>query len=182
MRFLETELPGVILVEPQVHRDTRGFFVETYHAPRYREGGVDGVFVQDNHSQSTRGALRGLHGQFPHGQGKLLRVIQGEVYDVAVDVRRGSPAYGKHVAVSLSAENFLQIYIPPGFVHGFCVTSDVAQVEYKCTDVYRPEDEFAVAWNDPDLGIVWPLDDPILSPKDRDAPRLRDVQERLIDF
>jgi dTDP-4-dehydrorhamnose 3,5-epimerase len=182
MRFLETEIPGVILVEPQVHSDTRGFFVETYHAPRYREGGIDAVFVQDNHSQSTRGTLRGLHGQFPRCQGKLLRVIQGEVFDVAVDVRRGSPAYGKHVAVSLSAENFLQIYIPPGFVHGFCVTSDVAQVEYKCTDVYRPEDEFGVAWNDPDLGIAWPVDDPILSPKDRDAPRLRDVQQQLIEF
>ena len=182
MRFHQTEIPGVILVEPQVHRDARGFFVETYHAPRYREGGIDAVFIQDNHSQSTRGTLRGLHGQFPHCQGKLLRVIQGEVYDVAVDVRRGSPAYGKHVAVSLSAENSLQIYIPPGFVHGFCVTSDVAQVEYKCTDVYRPEDEFGVAWNDPDLSIAWPLDDPILSSKDSDAPRLRDVQDRLIDY
>jgi dTDP-4-dehydrorhamnose 3,5-epimerase len=141
MRFLETEIPGVILVEPQVHSDTRGFFVETYHVPRYREGGIDAVFVQDNHSQSTRGTLRGLHGQFPRCQGKLLRVIQGEVFDVAVDVR-----------------------------------------QYKCTDVYRPEDEIGVAWNDPDLGIAWPVDDPILSPKDRDAPRLRDVQQQLIEF
>ncbi len=182
MRFVETEVPGVILVEPTVHRDERGFFVETYHGPRYREGGIDAVFLQDNHSRSTRGTLRGLHGQFPRSQGKLVRVIEGEIYDVAVDARRGSPSYGKYAAATLSADNFLQLWVPHGFVHGFYVTSEVAQVEYKCTDVYHPEDEFSVAWNDPDLGIPWPVPDPILSAKDRDARRLRDVQDRLLAF
>ena len=182
MRFVETEVVGVILVEPTVHRDERGFFVETYHGTRYREAGIDAVFVQDNHSRSTRGTLRGLHGQFPRCQGKLVRVIEGEIYDVAVDARRGSPTYGKYAAATLSADNFFQLWVPPGLVHGFCVTSETAQVEYKCTDVYHPEDEFSVAWNDPDLAIPWPVPDPILSAKDRDAPRLRDVQDRLLAF
>jgi dTDP-4-dehydrorhamnose 3,5-epimerase len=181
MRFRETDLPGVILVEPDVHRDERGFFVETYHAPRYREGGIRETFVQDNHSRSTRGTLRGLHGQYPRTQGKLVRAIEGEIFDVAVDARRSSPTYGRFVAAVLSAANFHQLYVPPGFVHGFCVTSDFAQVEYKCTEIYRPEDEFSVAWNDPDLGIPWPVSAPLLSAKDRDAPRLRDVQDRLIE-
>lgn len=182
MRFNETELPGVILIEPDVHGDQRGFFLETYHFPRYREAGIDKAFVQDNQSRSSKGTLRGLHGQFPHCQGKLVRVIEGEIYDVAVDARRGSPTYGRFVATVLSAENFRQLYIPPGFVHGFCVTSDVAQVEYKCTEIYYPEDEFSVAWNDPDLGIPWPVPDPILSRKDLSAPRLREVQDRLIEY
>jgi dTDP-4-dehydrorhamnose 3,5-epimerase len=182
MRFTETELPGVILVEPDVHGDQRGFFLETYHTPRYREAGIAATFVQDNHSRSSKGTLRGLHGQFPHCQGKLVRVIEGEIYDVAVDVRRGSPTYGRFLATALSAENFRQLYIPPGLVHGFCVTSEVAQVEYKCTEIYYPEDEFSVAWNDPDLGIRWPVSDPILSQKDRSAPRLRELQDRLIDY
>jgi dTDP-4-dehydrorhamnose 3,5-epimerase len=182
MRFTETELPGVILVEPDVHGDQRGFFLETYHASRYREAGIAAAFVQDNHSRSSKGTLRGLHGQFPHCQGKLVRVIEGEICDVAVDVRRGSPAYGRFTVTALSAENFRQIYIPPGLVHGFCVTSEVAQVEYKCTEIYYPEDEFSVAWNDPDLGIPWPVSDPILSQKDRSAPRLRELQDRLIDY
>ena len=182
MRFTETELPGVILVEPDVHGDQRGFFLETYHAPRYREAGIAATFVQDNHSRSSKGTLRGLHGQFPHCQGKLVRAIEGEIYDVVVDVRLGSPSYGRFVATALSAENFLQLYIPPGLAHGFCVTSEVAQVEYKCTEIYYPEDEFSVAWNDPDLGIRWPVSDPILSQKDRSAPRLREVQDRLIQY
>jgi dTDP-4-dehydrorhamnose 3,5-epimerase len=182
MRFTETELPGVILVEPEVHGDQRGFFLETYHAPRYREGGIGETFVQDNHSRSSKGTLRGLHGQFPHCQGKLVRVIEGEIYDVVVDVRRGSPTYGRFLATALSAENFRQLYIPPGLVHGFCVESEVAQLEYKCTEIYYPEDEFSVAWNDPDLGIPWPVSDPILSQKDRSAPRLRELQDRLIEY
>lgn len=183
LRFETTRLPGVILVEPQVHRDDRGFFLETYHAARYREGGIDADFVQDNHSRSTRGTLRGLHCQAPpHGQGKLVRVIEGEVWDVAVDARRGSPTFGTYAAAVLSAENFHQIYVPPGLLHGFVVTSEIAQVEYKCTSPYVPEAEFSVAWNDPDLAIPWPVDDPTLSPKDRNAPRLRDVQDRLADF
>jgi dTDP-4-dehydrorhamnose 3,5-epimerase len=182
VRFLETKLPGVILIEPEVHRDGRGFFLESYHAPKYREGGIRERFVQDNHSRSSKGTLRGLHGQYPRCQGKLVRVIEGEIYDVAVDARRGSPAYGGFVGVVLSAENFRQLYVPPGMIHGFCVTSDVAQVEYKCTEVYCPEDEFNVIWNDPDLAIPWPVSDPILSDRDRRAPRLRDVGERLIDY
>ena len=182
MKFIETELPGVTVVEPAVHGDERGFFLETYHAVKYREGGIPVPFVQDNHSRSRRGTLRGLHGQSPHRQGKLLRVIEGAIYDVAVDARRGSPTYARFVSVVLSAENFRQIYVPPEFIHGFCVTSEVAQVEYKCTDLYYPEDEFSVAWNDPEIGIPWPLGDPLLSERDRDAPLLRDVQDRLAVF
>lgn len=182
MRFLKTALPGVIVVEPDVHRDARGFFLETYHEPRYVEGGIRARFVQDNHSRSAKGTLRGLHGQFPRCQGKLVRAIEGEVFDVAVDVRRGSPSYGKFVSAVLSADNFRQIYVPPGMIHGFCVTSEIAQIEYKCTDVYRPEDDFSVAWDDPDLAVPWPVRDPVLSGKDRRAPRLRDVQDRLIDY
>ncbi len=182
MHFRETEIPGVILVEPDVHGDERGFFLESYHEPRYRDGGIRERFVQDNHSRSARGTLRGLHGQFPHTQGKLVRTIEGEIYDVAVDARRHSPSYGKFVAVALSADNHLQLYIPPGFVHGFCVISDVAQVEYKCTEIYHREDEFSVAWDDPDLGIPWPVSDPVLSGKDRNAPPLCEVRDRLVEF
>jgi len=174
VRVIETEVPGVLIVEPRVHRDGRGFFVETYHAPRYREHGIADDFVQDNHSRSTRGTLRGLHGQYPRAQAKLVRATLGEIFDVAVDARRGSPTYGRFAAARL--------YVPPGFVHGFCVTSEVAEVEYKCSVVYHPEDEFSVLWNDPDLGIPWPIESPTLSEKDRRAPRLRDVQERLLVF
>jgi dTDP-4-dehydrorhamnose 3,5-epimerase len=180
--FDETEIPGVIIIEPQIHRDERGFFLESYHEPRFREGGIHAQFVQDNHSQSTRGTLRGLHGQNPNPQGKLVRVTAGEVFDVAVDVRRGSPAYGKYVTMQLSAANFRQVYIPPGVLHGFLVTSEAAEFQYKCTDIYRPDSDFSVAWNDPEIGIAWPIEEPILSEKDRNAPRLRDVTDRLIDF
>ncbi len=182
MRFHETELRGVILVELDVHADDRGFFLETYHAPRYRDGGIRETFVQDNHSRSTRGTLRGLHGQFPRCQGKLVRAIEGEIFDVAVDARLGSPSYGRFVAVSLSAADHRQLYVPPGFIHGFCVTSEIAQVEYKCTEIYHPEDEFSVAWDDPELAIPWPISDPVLSNKDRAAPRLCDAQDHLIRF
>ena len=182
LHFASTAIPGVVLVEPQVHRDARGFFLESYHAEKYREGGIPGPFVQDNHSHSARGTLRGLHAQNPNAQGKLLRVIEGCVFDVAVDARRGSPTYGQHVSAVLSAENMKQIYVPPGLLHGFIVTSDLAQVEYKCTAFYDPAGEFSVAWNDPDLAIPWPIDDPILSEKDAKAPRLAEMQERLVDF
>lgn len=183
LRFQQTSIPGVILVEPRVHRDDRGFFLETYRRDRYREGGIEAEFVQDNHSRSVRGTLRGLHCQAPpHGQGKLVRAIQGEIYDVAVDARRGSPTYGRYYAAVLSGENFHQLYVPAGLLHGFVVTSDFAEVEYKCTSFYAPESEFSVSWNDPDLGIPWPVDVPLLSPKDVDAPRLRDVQDRLVDW
>ena len=182
VRFQQTPLPGVVLVMPQVHRDDRGFFVESYRRDRYREGGIAPEFVQDNHSRSVRATLRGLHCQAPpHGQGKLVRVIEGEIYDVAVDARRGSPTYGRYFSAVLSEENFHQIYVPPGLLHGFLVTSEVAQVEYKCTSFYAPQAEFSVIWNDPDLAIPWPVDAPLLSAKDAAAPRLRDVQDRLVD-
>jgi dTDP-4-dehydrorhamnose 3,5-epimerase len=182
LRVIETGLPGVLIVEPRVHRDARGFFVETYHAARYAEHGIRDTFVQDNQSRSVRGTLRGLHGQFPRAQAKLVRVIEGEIYDVAVDARRGSPHYGRFAATELSAENFRQLYVPPGFVHGFCVTSEIAQVEYKCSEPYHPEDEFSVRWNDPEIGIPWPISDPVLSKRDLEAPRLRDVQSLLLKY
>lgn len=182
LRFAETAIPGVVLVEPQVYRDDRGFLLETFQVEKYRSGGIDAVFVQDNQSYSKRGTLRGLHAQNPNAQGKLLRVIAGEIFDVVVEARRGSPVYGHFVTAVLSADNFKQIYVPPGLLHGFVVTSDSAQVEYKCTAYYRPDAEFSVAWNDPDLAIPWPIDDPILSPKDAAAPRLREVQDRLLEY
>ena len=181
-RFVETAIPGVLVVEPRVFRDDRGFFLETFQTEKYRAGGIDAEFVQDNHSYSKRGTLRGLHAQNPNAQGKLLRVIAGEIFDVVVEARRGSPAYGHYVTAVLSAENFRQIYVPPGLLHGFVVTSDVAEVEYKCTAYYRADAEFSVIWNDPDLAIPWPIDEPILSPKDATAPRLCDVQHRLLDY
>lgn len=172
MKLIPTSLPGVIIIEPRVFRDERGFFLETYHAQRYREAGLDAVFVQDNHSRSTRGTLRGLHWQEERPQGKLVRVLVGEIYDVAVDVRPESPTFGQWVGFTLSADNFRQAWIPPGFAHGFCVTSEVAEVEYKCTDFYDPPSERGLIWNDPDVGIDWPITDPILSPRDRQHPRL----------
>ena len=175
MKFTTTHLPGVILVEPTVHRDDRGFFLETYHADRYREGGINATFVQDNHSRSTRGTLRGLHAQTNRPQDKLVRVLQGEIYDVAVDIRRGSPTYGQCFGATLSAENFHQLFIPVGFLHGFAVTSEIAEVEYKCSDFYDPGGELGVIWNDPDIGIEWPIKDPILSAKDTESPRLCEV-------
>ncbi len=153
MRFVPAAIPDVVVIEPDVHRDSRGFFLETYHAEKYRAGGVPGAFVQDNQSRSTRGTLRGLHLQLRRPQGKLIRVIEGEIFDVAVDVRRGSPNFGKWVGVVLSAENFRQCYIPPGFAHGFAVVSEVAQVEYKCTDLYDSGGELGIAWNDPEIGV-----------------------------
>jgi dTDP-4-dehydrorhamnose 3,5-epimerase len=165
------ELPDILVVEPRVFRDDRGFFVETYHAPRYRAAGIDVAFVQDNHSRSTRGTLRGLHWQVaPHAQAKLIRVLAGEILDVAVDIREESPTCGRWTAVTLSADNFRQLFIPVGFAHGFLVLSDVADVEYKCSDVYDPASERGIMWNDPTLGIVWPTADPILSARDQAHP------------
>ena len=182
LRFQHAEIPGVVLVEPEVHGDERGFFVETYHVEKYKEGGIPELFVQDNHSQSARGTLRGLHAQIPHSQGKLVRVIQGEIFDVAVDIRRGSPTYARHVGVTLSSENFRQLYIPPGLAHGFVVTSATAQVEYKCTDLYHPECELTIAWDDPTLAIPWPIDSPTLSQKDANGALLQSVEDRLVDY
>lgn len=179
MRFLATDLPGVVLVEPDVHRDDRGFFLEVYHARKYADGGIEATFVQDNHSRSTRGTLRGLHGQRRSPQGKLVRVIDGEVFDVAVDVRRGSPTFGRWVGTVLSAENFRQLYVPVGFVHGFCVLSERADVQYKCTEFYEATDEFAVRWNDPAIGIEWPIREPLLSAKDAGAPLLSEIEHLL---
>jgi len=176
VRFTRLELPEVILVEPDVHRDPRGFFLETYHLDKYRAGGVPGPFVQDNHSRSIQGTLRGLHAQRRRPQGKLVRAVEGEMFDVAVDIRRDSATFGRWVAVRLSGENFHQLYVPPGFAHGFCVLSRVVHVEYKCTELYDPADEIGVAWNDPDVAIGWPVRDPIVSEKDRRLPRLQDLQ------
>jgi len=182
MRFQPTAIPDVIRIEPRVFRDARGFFLETYHAEKWSEGGVRPRFVQDNHSQSARGTLRGLHMQCAFAQGKLVRCVAGEIFDVAVDVRRGSPTFGRWVGETLSAENFHQLWIPAGFLHGFCVTSETAQVEYKCTELYHPEDELGVIWNDSEIGIRWPVDAPLLSTKDAALLRLRDVESRLPQF
>jgi dTDP-4-dehydrorhamnose 3,5-epimerase len=179
MKVLPTELPGVVVIEPDVHRDGRGFFLETYHAQKYREAGISATFVQDNHSRSTRGTLRGLHAQRRHPQGKLVRVIHGEVWDVAVDIRRGSPTFLRWVGIALSAENFRQCYVPPGFAHGFVVTSAAAEFEYKCTDLYDPADELRILWNDPAIGITWPIADPVLSEKDRTAEPITALAELL---
>ena len=182
MQVIPTKLPGVVIIEPDVHRDGRGFLVETFHADRYRRHGIGGPFVQDNHSRSTGGTLRGLHLQHPHAQGKLIRVIAGVIFDVAVDVRRGSPTFGRWVGVTLSAENFRQCYVPAGFAHGFCVVGEIAEVIYKSTDVYDPASEVGIAWNDPSLAIDWPVREPSLSPRDRANPILADVMDRLPEY
>jgi dTDP-4-dehydrorhamnose 3,5-epimerase len=175
MKVIETELPGVLILEPRVFRDDRGYFVETWNASRYAEAGLPERFVQDNLSYSTRGVLRGLHYQHPRAQGKLVSVLQGAVYDVAVDIRRGAPTFGRWVGVELSAENGRQLYVPEGFAHGFAVLGDEALFVYKCTAPYDPAGEGSILWDDPDLGIAWPLATPRLSGKDAAAPRLRDV-------
>jgi dTDP-4-dehydrorhamnose 3,5-epimerase len=179
VKFVPTALPEVVRVEPDVHRDARGFFVETWRADRWGAGGVAGPFVQDNHSRSRAGTVRGLHAQGRRPQGKLVRVVRGEIWDVAVDVRRGSPSFGRWVAETLSAENFAQLWIPPGFAHGFAVLSDEAEFVYKCTDYYDPADELRIAWNDPALAIPWPVAEPLLSEPDRRAPTLAELAERL---
>lgn len=175
MKVTPLELPGLLLLEPKVFGDDRGFFMELYHAKRYADAGIPGPFVQDNYSRSARGTLRGLHFQEPQGQGKLVQVLVGTVYDVAVDVRKGSPTFGRWAAAELSAENRRQLWIPPGFAHGFCVVSEFADFHYKCTTLYAPETERAIAWNDPDLAIPWPVREPVLSAKDARAPRLKDA-------
>jgi dTDP-4-dehydrorhamnose 3,5-epimerase len=174
-----TGLFGVLLVEPEVFQDARGFFLETYHREKYAAAGIDATFVQDNHSHSARHTLRGLHAQRSRAQGKLVRAVSGEMFDVAVDIRVGSPSFGRWTGAVLSGTNFRQLYIPPGFAHGFCVLSDEVDVEYKCTDLYVPGDEITVAWNDPEIGIDWPVRAPILSAKDKDAPPLSQMRDRL---
>ncbi|MDU4962082.1 MAG: dTDP-4-dehydrorhamnose 3,5-epimerase [Sporomusaceae bacterium] len=175
MNQLPTNLPGVVIIEPDCFKDERGYFMEIYNSHRYSELNIAGPFVQDNLSFSSRGILRGLHYQYPHCQGKLVSVLQGEVFDVAVDIRLGSPAFGQWTGVLLSALNRRQLYLPPGFAHGFCVMSATALFTYKCSDFYTPQAEGGIAWNDPDLAIKWPLADPVLSAKDMRHPRLKDI-------
>ncbi len=180
MNVIETDLPGVLIVEPKVFGDERGFFMESWNGRRYEEAGLPGSFVQDNLSFSAHGVLRGLHFQNPQPQGKLVSVLQGEVFDVAVDIRIGSPTFGRWAGVTLSAENKRQFYVPPGFAHGFVVTSETALFFYKCTDYYAPSAEGVVLWNDPDIGIGWPVAEPVLSERDRAAPPLREMPEESL--
>ena len=179
MNVIQTHLPGVCIIEPRVHGDARGFFIETFQAERYRQSaGITLPFVQDNHSRSARGVLRGLHAQNPHPQGKLVRVSRGAVFDVAVDIDPRSPTFGRWVGVELSDENHRQLWIPPGYAHGFQVISEYADFEYKCTDYYYPEAEIGVIWNDPELAIPWPIPDPKLSAKDLRLPTLAQIRAR----
>lgn len=179
MRVVETSLPGVLIIEPVVHGDPRGFFIETYHERRYTESGLPTRFVQDNHSRSGRGVLRGLHYQLVQPQGKLVRVTMGEVFDVAVDIRKGSPTFGQWVGVTLSGENHRQFYVPPGFAHGFCTLSESADFLYKCTDYYHPQSEHGVRWDDPAIGIEWPELEVRLSEKDRANRPLAELEPVL---
>jgi dTDP-4-dehydrorhamnose 3,5-epimerase len=180
MKVTSTRIPEVRVIEPRVFRDERGFFFESWNRARYAELGIGPDFVQDNLSHSTRGVLRGLHFQNPSPQGKLVSVVEGAVWDVAVDVRRGSATFGQWVGVELTSENHRQLYVPEGFAHGFVVTSDVALFTYKCTRAYSPADERSVRWDDPDLDIRWPVADTMVSAKDAAAPLLRDVPEEFL--
>ncbi|MFP4642335.1 MAG: dTDP-4-dehydrorhamnose 3,5-epimerase [Chloroflexota bacterium] len=178
--FKNLEIPEVVLVEPRVFGDERGFFMETYKMPDFVAAGIDAHFPQDNHSRSTKGVLRGLHYQNPpYAQGKLVRAVRGEIFDVAVDIRKGSPTYGRWVSAVLSEENKNMLYVPEGFAHGFCVLSDIAEVMYKATNVYSPESEAGIIWNDEELNIQWPIQEPVLSDKDQQWPRLRDADNKF---
>ena len=183
-KFIETGIDGMFVVEPTVFEDNRGYFMETYQENEFKEAGYDLTFVQDNQSKSTKGVLRGLHLQLNYPQGKLVRVINGRVFDVAVDLRKNSESFGKHFGVELSAENKKQFYVPPGFAHGFYVLSDIAEFCYKCTDFYHPGDEGGIMWNDPELGIVWPEMDsePLLSAKDRAQMSFREFKDSFGGF
>lgn len=179
--FQRLEIPEVVLIEPKVFEDGRGFFMETYKFSEFAEFGITERFVQDNHSRSRRGVIRGLHYQNPpKAQGKLVRAVVGEIFDVAVDIRKGSPTYGKWVGERLSAGNKRMLYIPPGFAHGFCVLSEEAEVVYKVTEEYAPEHEAGIIWNDPDIGISWPIANPIISERDAALPCLREAENRFI--
>lgn len=175
VKVIETALAGVLILEPKVFGDSRGFFQETWQQARYKEIGIREPFVQDNLSFSTRGVLRGLHYQNPNSQGKLVSVVQGEVFDVAVDIRVGSPSFGQWVGVHLSGDNHRQLWIPCGFAHGFCVITETVYFTYKCTNIYNPATEGGIFWNDPDIGIEWPIQEVILSEKDKAYSMLRDV-------
>ncbi len=176
LNVIETEIPGALIVEPKVFGDARGWFMESWHVERYAGLGIPERMVQDNQAYSGHGILRGLHVQWPYPQGKLVQVLSGEVFDVAVDIRRGSPWFGRWVGVTLSGENRRQFWVPPGFAHGYVVTGPNALFTYKCTDFYHPETEFGLRWDDPDIGIAWPLDgEPVLFDKDRRGSLLRDI-------
>ena len=180
MKILSSSLPEILIIEPSVFQDERGFFMETYQQRRYTEAGIESIFVQDNLSYSVRGTLRGLHYQVKHAQAKLVQVIEGTIFDVALDIRRGSPYFGQWTSAHLSDENKRQLFLPAGFAHGFCVLSESAQVVYKCTDFYASEDEGGVLWSDPTLAIAWPISEPLLSEKDSQLPCLADIlPERL---
>jgi dTDP-4-dehydrorhamnose 3,5-epimerase len=176
MKIIETSLPGVVIIEPAVFYDARGSFMETWHQERYSDVGLPLRFVQDNISISKLGVLRGLHYQQPHAQGKLVSVLCGEVFDVTVDIRLGSPSFGRWLGVTLSSENRRQLYVPEGFAHGFLVLSKSAVFQYKCTDYYNPQAERGIIWNDPDINIEWPEGVPILSEKDLSNPMLKDIK------
>jgi dTDP-4-dehydrorhamnose 3,5-epimerase len=179
MKVLSTAIPGVLVVEPAVYRDPRGFFLETFSATRYADAGIPGTFVQDNHSRSSRGVLRGFHFQVARPQGKLVRCVRGAIWDVAADIRRGSPTFARWVGVELTEENHRQLWIPQGFAHAFCVLSEVADVEYKCTEYYVAGDEGGIVWNDPTLAVTWPVTEPTLSAKDAAFGRLTPEREDL---
>jgi dTDP-4-dehydrorhamnose 3,5-epimerase len=175
MNVTTTALPGVLVIDPKVFRDQRGLFLETFEATRYAAHGMPTAFAQDNFSRSVKGTLRGLHFQEPNAQGKLVQVTRGTVFDVVVDIRRGSPTFARWVGIELSGETARQMWIPPGFAHGFCVTSDTADFWYKCTTPYTPEHDRAIRWDDGQIGIAWPVDEPLLSKKDAAAPTLADA-------
>jgi dTDP-4-dehydrorhamnose 3,5-epimerase len=180
LKFVNKPLPGVLLIEPMVFSDERGFFMETFHAKKYAEAGIPGPFVQDNLSHSRRGTLRGLHYQLKNPQGKLVYVVKGEILDVAVDIRKGSPHFRRWTGNLLSEHNKQQLYIPEGFAHGFCVLSETADVIYKCTDFYTPGDEYGIFWADESIDIVWPMETPLLSEKDKKNPLLEDIPDELL--
>ncbi len=183
LSIIQTKLPGVVQIESKRFEDNRGFFMETYHQKRYVQAGIEKVFVQDNHSHSHKHILRGLHYQLQHPQGKLIYAARGEIFDVAVDIRRGSPTFRQWVGAILSSQNGRQMYIPEGFAHGFLVLSETADVIYKCTDLYAPGDEYGIRWNDPQINIQWPAGVPVLSEKDSRNPVLKDIlQDHLPVF
>lgn len=178
MKVYPADINDILIIEPRVFKDARGFFKEIYHQSRYHDAWADSVFVQDNHSHSLKGVLRGLHYQLKGSQGKLICVVRGEIFDVAVDIRLGSPSFGKWFGCQLSEENHRQLFIPKGFAHGFCVLSEEADVIYKCTDFYRPDDEYGIRWDDPQIGIAWKVKEPVLSEKDAGYPFLSGVPEK----
>lgn len=182
MKVIETAMPGVLIIEPKVFGDNRGYFMESWQQQRYRDIGIASDFVQANVSKSAQGVLRGLHVQNPNSQGKLVQVLLGEVYDVAVDIRHGSPTFGEYEGVTLSAENHRQFYVPEGFAHGFCVLSDYAVFSYMCTDYYNPDAEFSIVWDDPDIGIQWPIQSPQLSAKDQAALKLAQIPAEQLPY